>query len=226
MKSDCAHFRVALIGGDTVETPGPLTLVMTAFGKTAAESAILRSNARSGDDIWVSGTIGDAVLGLVVAQGGTIHGLDPADAAWLLDRYRLPQPRIDLGLALVGLVHSGMDISDGLVGDLGHLSAVSRLAAVVDVDAVPLSAAARRALCLQGAPGLGDLITGGDDYELLFTAPPEQQASIVAQSQACGVPVARIGHMSEGEGVRVVDAQGQAIMLAQTGYRHFTGGTR
>ncbi|HIJ63338.1 MAG TPA: thiamine-phosphate kinase, partial [Rhodospirillaceae bacterium] len=151
LKSDCEEFGIALMGGDTVATPGPLTLALTAFGDVPAGQALLRSNARSGHDIWVSGTIGDAALGL---RGLTGEG--PADPH-LIDRYRLPQPRIALGLALHGLAQAAMDVSDGLVGDLGHICRASGVGAVLRADLVPLSQPAA------AAQDLALVLTGGDD---------------------------------------------------------------
>jgi thiamine-monophosphate kinase len=218
LKADCETFGVGLIGGDTVATPGPLTLAMTALGQVATGSAILRSNARSGHDIWVSGTIGDAVLGLAVAKGDDPPGLDAAARSFLLGRYRLPEPRAGLGRALVGLAKAGMDISDGLIGDLAHMCRASDVGAVVEAGKVPLSGAARRC-----GSAIAALLTGGDDYELLFTAEPGDAASIAAKGGEFGVGVTRIGRITDEKGVKVVDESGKPVALGPLGYRHFAG---
>lgn len=221
LKADCAEYSIALIGGDTVATPGPLTLALTAIGEVAESAALLRSSARMGDDIWVSGTIGDAAFGLLVGLGKA-GKLDEKHRAWLLDRYRLPNPRTSLGHALVGLVHAAMDVSDGLVGDLGHICDASGVGAVLDAKDVPLSEAVRAAI----AAGLGKIdlaLTGGDDYELLFTAPPARASAIEALSGAHGLRLTRIGRIIDGRGVRIVGPDGGFLSLAGSGYRHFSG---
>lgn len=209
LKFDCESFSIALMGGDTVATPGPLTLSLTAIGDVAAGHALLRSNARLGDNIWVSGTIGDAALGL---KG--LIGKGPADA-YLIDRYRLPQPRIDLGRHLHGLARAAMDISDGLVADLGHICRASGVGAVVEAARVPLSAAAA------SMQDLTTVLTGGDDYELLFTAPPEATAPLNALSGALGLRLSAVGRIIAGDGVTVLGVDGRALALGAGGYRHF-----
>lgn len=221
LKADCAEFGIALIGGDTVATPGPLTLAVTALGRVAAGSALLRSNARSGDEIWVSGAIGDGAFGLAVAKGEAA-GLPGEAAAYLLDRYRRPQPRVQLGPALVGLAHAAMDVSDGLVGDCGHICRASGVGAVIELDRVPLSAAVLAAI----AGGIGDIgraVTGGDDYELLFTLPPSAVPAMPGLARRLDLRLTRIGRIIEGSGVTVVDASAQPVTLSGGGYRHFGG---
>jgi thiamine-monophosphate kinase len=221
LKEDCREFAVAVIGGDTVATSGPLTLSLTALGEVPHKHSLLRSNARSGDNIWVSGTLGDAALGLLVAKGEG-DGLAAEHASFLLDRYRLPQPRLALGHRLRGLAHAAMDISDGLIGDLGHICAASGLGAELEAAYLPLSGAARAAL---GAKiGSFELISaGGDDYELLFTAPSSAELELTALGASLGVPLSRIGVMREGHGVTLRDPSGADITPAARGYQHFTG---
>ncbi|MBC7952503.1 MAG: thiamine-phosphate kinase [Rhodospirillaceae bacterium] len=216
---DITEFGIALIGGDTVATPGPLTLSLTAMGKVAAGRAILRSGAQAGDMVWVSGTIGDGALGLRAARGQL--SLPPEHIAALADRYRLPRPRVSLGPCLVGLASAGMDVSDGLVQDLGHLCRASHLAAIIDAAAVPLSPAARAALDLDQSL-LATLLTGGDDYELLFAAPSSATAPLLELAERLGVPLTAIGRMEAGSGVTVHDASGRALSLGQGGWRHFS----
>lgn len=211
---DLSRFGMALAGGDTVSTPGPLTLSLTAFGQVGQGRAVLRSGARVGDDLWVSGTIGDAALGLLAATGRL-----PADP-FLEDRFRLPRPRVETGLRLVGVASAGMDVSDGLVQDLGHICRASGLAATIRAEAVPLSAPARSAV-ESNHTLLATVLTGGDDYELLFTAPPSQEAEIALIAAATGVALTRIGSMAAGQGVAVVDAAGRPLDFDQPGWRHF-----
>jgi len=218
LAEDLTRFAVALIGGDTVATPGPLTLSLTALGRVAAGRALLRSQAQLGDTIWVSGTIGDGFLGLAAARGA-LTGLDQADVATLADRYHLPRPRTTLGPALIGVAHAAMDVSDGLVQDLGHICRASAVAAVIEAERVPLSAAAQAT----NSP-LASLLTGGDDYELLFTAPFRAAAALTRIGEAAGVPLTAIGRIVAGEGVTVVDAAGQALAIGQGGWRHFAKG--
>jgi len=221
LKADCDQFGIALIGGDTVSTPGPLTLSLTALGDLPAEQALKRSNARSGDHIWVSGEVGDAAYGLLVAKG-LGQGLDPASARHLRDRYRIPQPRTALGPALIGLAHAAMDISDGLVGDLDHICTASGVGAVVEAALLPLSDALRSAMALGLGQGLETVLTGGDDYELLFTAAPRLDEAILALGRKLGLRLTRIGRIIDGLGVEVRDTAGQALALRRGGYNHFS----
>jgi len=215
---DQQEFGVVLAGGDSVATPGPTTLTLTAFGTVRRGAALRRSGARAGDTIYVSGTVGDGALGLKSARG-ELPDLSEDDRAWLVGRYRLPQPRLALGQALSGLASAALDVSDGLIGDLGHIAETSKVACVVEAERVPLSQAARAALT--GAPELREsALTGGDDYELLFTVPPEREAALAAASQRVGLPVTEIGVVAAGEGVRVLDAAGQPLHFARAGYVH------
>jgi thiamine-monophosphate kinase len=197
---DQAEFGITLLGGDSVSTPGPVTLTLTAFGRVALGGEVRRGGAHPGDLVFVSGTIGDGALGLDAAQGKLDSVLVPADVAFLADRYRLPRPRVGLGPRLSGLASAMMDVSDGLAGDLGHICTVSGVAGVIEA---------------------GRVLTGGDDYELLFTALPHRHAEILAASKAAGVPVTVIGRIEAGQGVRLLDAAGSEIALDGVGWRHF-----
>jgi thiamine-monophosphate kinase len=212
LADDNAAFQISLLGGDTVSTPGPLTLSLTAIGELPKGTALLRSGARSGDDMWVSGTLGDAALGLAVLQGA----LDVAEPlrSHLIERYRLPRPRLALGQALRGLAHAAIDISDGLLADLGHIVKTSAIGAEIRIDLLPLTAA--------DLPGAQDAaLSGGDDYELLFTAPPTQRNAIEQLAQDLDLPLARIGRMQTAPGIRVLDATGAEIHPGRTGWQHF-----
>jgi len=217
LKADAAEFGFALIGGDTVATPGPLTLSLTAIGELPESQALRRSTARSGDDIWVSGTIGDAAFGLLAALGRL-------DSPKLLDRYRLPRPRVTLGPRLLGLATAGMDISDGLLGDLGHICETSHLAAEIESEAVPLSPEVQAAIAMGAGQGLATALTGGDDYELLFTADPSRREEIRALGQSLDLRLSLIGRMiAGGPSVTVRDGRGHAVPIQQGGYKHFSG---
>ena len=211
LAEDQARFGVSLLGGDTTTTPGPISLSLTAVGLVAAGTAIRRRGARAGDGVWVTGTIGDGALGLAVAQGR----LEDA-TGHLLRRYRLPEPR--LGLALAGIASAGMDVSDGLVQDLGHLCRAGDLAAEIEVALVPLSPAARQA----GPEWLPQCLGGGDDYELLLAVPPDREAALLEQTRRAGMAVTRIGRfLREEPRVFVRSADGSEMRLPRGGWSHF-----
>jgi thiamine-monophosphate kinase len=219
LAEDQRRFGVDLLGGDSVATPGPAVLSLTAFGEVAAGAEIRRSGAQPGDLVWVSGTIGDAHLGLAVLRGGHA-GLAPDERAMLAARFQLPEPRTALGPRLAGIAHAMCDVSDGLVADLGHICDASLVAATVELAKVPLSAPAQR--IAHGKPGLAvRLATAGDDYELLFAAPPAATPQIEALAAELGLPVTRIGRIEPGTGVRVMGADGQSVAIEAAGYRHF-----
>ncbi len=215
----CRRIRVALLGGDSVATSGPAVLSLTALGEVAAGAEIRRSGAKPGDRIWVSGTIGDAFLGLQVLRGGH-PALAPADRAALTQRFQLPEPRTELGPRLAGIAHAMIDVSDGLIADLGHICNASQVGATVALPSLPLSPAARRAVATE--PDLPPrLAAAGDDYELLFTAPPEAGPAIGRLAAELGLAITVIGAIEEGAGVRLVGAGGHPIPVATSGYRHF-----
>ncbi len=216
LASDQAAFGVRLLGGDTTSTPGAMTLSLTVLGSVVPGRAVLRSGARAGDGVWVSGTIGDGALGL-----DALRGFAPDPDGFLAERYRRPEPRVGLGLGLFGVASAAMDVSDGLVADLGHLCRASGVGAAVEAERVPLSAAARAAVEAMGVrAGLERCLGGGDDYELLMAVPEAGEAALVAAAVACGVGVTRIGRFEAGEGVRVV-LGGEAMEVARAGWSHF-----
>lgn len=221
LAADQASFQVTLIGGDTVATPGPLTLTLCALGTVAEGRELRRSGARPGDTVYVSGTIGDAALGLAALRG-ELPGLAPELRQALGERYLRPQPRVSLGQRLSGLVHAAVDISDGLVADLGHICAASGTGATVEAPRVPLSPAGRAAVEAD-AERMTTVLAGGDDYELLFTAPPECADTLAGLSRELDLPLTAIGRIEEtkGGGVRVIDENGRRIELVENGYRHF-----
>ena len=211
MARDQAEFGLSLLGGDTTSTPGPVSLSLTIIGHVAPGCMVRRAGARPGDGVWVTGTIGDAALGLAALRGELA---DPG--GFLTDRYRLPQPRI--GLAIGGVASAGMDVSDGLVQDLGHLCRASGLAAEIEAARVPLSDAARVA----GPGWLARCLTGGDDYELLLAVPPERECALVAAAREAEVAVSQVGAFRDGSpGVLVRSADGAAMQLGSGGWSHF-----
>ena len=205
---------IELIGGDT--TAGPLNICITVFGHVPVGQALLRSGARVGDELWVSGALGDARLALEVFRGQVALGGD----AFVQVRAAMetPAPRVALGLALRGVASSAIDVSDGLVGDLRHVLARSGVGAVVMLDALPRSAvlAAQPATLQQLC-----LLAGGDDYELLFTAPAARRDDVMAASRATAVACTCIGHIVAGQDVRLLDAQGKAAATTLLGFDHF-----
>ena len=205
---------IELVGGDT--TAGPLNICITVIGQVAAGQALLRSGARAGDELWVSGCLGDARLALEVFRGRTAL---PGDAFASVRRaMEMPQPRVTLGLALRALASSAIDLSDGLVGDLGHVLQRSGVGAHVDVSALPRSAV----LAAQKASIQNEcLLSGGDDYELLFTAAPAQHAAVLAAGRQAGVALTHIGRIESAAGLRIVDGQGRLLPGPFHGFDHF-----
>ena len=206
--------RVDLVGGDT--TAGPLKLCITVYGQVPQGGALLRSGARPGDELWVSGTLGDARLALEVFRGST--ALPAADFEQVRQAMECPEPRVALGLALRGVASSAIDLSDGLVGDLGHVMKRSRVGAHVQLAAVPRSAVlAAQPAALQHQC----LLSGGDDYELLFTAAPSRRDAVLAAGRSAGVAVTCIGHIRAEAGLEVVDAQGRPLSALPGSFDHF-----
>jgi len=205
---------IELVGGDT--TAGPLNICITVFGQVPPGLALLRSGARAGDDLWVSGTLGDARLALEVFRGQVALAGDAFDS--VRRAMEMPQARWALGQALRGVASSAIDLSDGLLGDVQHVLKRSGVGATVDVDALPRSAV------LAGLPMALQhecLLAGGDDYELLFSAPPGAHEAVQAAGAADGVRVTRCGRIDSLAGLRVVDAQGRAVPTPWRGFDHF-----
>lgn len=214
---------VTLVGGDTVSTPGPMVLTLTAIGEVRSGMALPRGGAKAGDDVYVSGNIGDAALGLRVLRGELTPG-DKADGEYLIGRYRQPTARSALGTGLAGVASAAIDVSDGLVQDLGHIARESGVNIVINRDDIPLSHALTTALGEDQK--LWDLVfAGGDDYELAFTAPPEAAAEITGLANSTGTAVTRIGTVevpgADGPVVRVLDADQRIVPVGRQGYRHF-----
>jgi thiamine-monophosphate kinase len=219
LAEDQRCYGIDLLGGDSVGTPGPAVLSLTAIGEVATGREIRRSGARPGDLVWVSGTIGDAFLGLRVLRGGH-PDLALQQREYLAGRFRLPEPRTELGPRLCGTAHAMIDVSDGLLADLGHICETSGTAAVVEMARLPLSPAAR-AVVESSRDILPRLAAAGDDYELLFATPAGATEAIVALSALLQIPITEIGRIEAGAGVRLVDDDGRTIPVEATGYRHF-----
>lgn len=215
LRTDQERYGLVLLGGDTTHTTGPLTLSITLMGEAPRGTAVRRSGARDGDVVMVSGTVGDAFLGLAALQAGE------AAAGGLIERFQLPEPRLGLGLALRGIATAMADISDGLVADLGHICEAGGLGAEIDAAAAPLSREAHDRVAT-GQADLAALLTGGDDYELVFTVPPDRQSDALSAAAAAAVAVTSVGRMSSGRaGVVVTGPDGRPMAFDRPGYRHF-----
>jgi thiamine-monophosphate kinase len=221
LAADQDEFGISLMGGDTVGTPGPLSLSLTAIGTVPVGRAPRRSGAKPGDIILVSGSIGDGALGLKVLRHDFL-GLEESHRRFLANRYHLPQPRVDLGRALMesGKVHAMMDVSDGLVADLTHITDASKVAATLRAVTVPVSEAAA-AILADDMGWLPLILTGGDDYELLLTAAAADVPDLLRIAAELDTPLTAIGEIAAGDGVSVVDRDGAVLELASKGYRHF-----
>ena len=210
-----AEFNVSLIGGDT--TSGPLAMTVTIMGEVPAGAALRRNGAKAGNDIWVSGTLGDAALA-VAHRHGRIK-LDDADYNEAVMRLYEPTPRVNLGQALRGMATSAIDVSDGLIADITHICRLSEVGAKVDLDSLPVSEIGMKHI--SSPAGLAAVVAGGDDYELCFTAPPNARDSMQDLADMLGVPLTRIGTILAGEGVTLVGADGQPVKLDARGFDHF-----
>jgi thiamine-monophosphate kinase len=222
--SDAGLFGCPLLGGDTVSTPGPLMVSITAFGRVAEGRMVHRRGARPGDRAVVTGTIGDAALGLDVLKHGAVGAAladDAAARAALVGRYRVPQPRSALANAVRDHASAAMDVSDGLAGDLAKLCAASGVSAVIDAPSIPLSEPAA-ALLDRGATGIATIVSGGDDYEILCAIPEDGLEAFAQAARLAGVAVAPIGIFIAGSSAPTfLDADGKEIALARLSYSHF-----
>lgn len=206
---------IELVGGDT--TRGALTLSITVMGEVPPGQALRRDGAQAGDDIWVSGVLGSAALALAYRQGRLF--MEQIDAARVLPALYLPTPRVALGIALRGLAHSAIDISDGLLADLGHILERSGVGARLEFNALPTLPVVQS--YLHETVARECVLAGGDDYELCFTAPTEQRDAIHAAAASAAVAVTRIGQITAESGLSVIGADGQPLLYDKTGYDHF-----
>ncbi len=205
-----------LLGGDTVKTSGPLTLSITIIGEVSGGQMIKRSGAKVGDILYCTGTIGDAALGLLEHKKPRDSDID----AFLLNRYLEPQPRVEFGRSLTGIISAGMDISDGLLADMSHLIKASQCGTVIERHKIPLSTAAQQ--CLDRNPDLWqNILCGGDDYELLLTCRPDRQHALKSVAAQANTSITAIGAITEGESLDVRDENGVLLHYNNLGFRHF-----
>lgn len=209
------EYNVSLIGGDT--TRGPLTMTVTIMGEVPAGAALRRVGAKAGNDVWVSGNVGDAALAVAHRHGRLVLG--EADYYEAVMRLYEPTPRVALGQALRGLATAAIDISDGLLADLTHICRLSGVGATVDLNAVPVSAIGAKHIGSDA--GRNAILAGGDDYELCFTAHPNSRDSIEDLTDVLGIPITRIGQIKRGKGVSLLGSDGKPVKIDGRGYDHF-----
>ena len=219
LRADAVFYGCPLFGGDTDRTPGPITISIAMFGSVPEGAMVRRAGAKPGDRVFVTGTIGDAALGLTLRKGASWK-LNEAQREYLIARYLLPQPRIALAEALRAHASAAMDVSDGLAGDFAKLCRTSQVAADIVVAQVPLSDAAK-AVVTADAAMLETALTGGDDFEIVCTVSTAKAASFRAAAQAAKVVVTEIGEIKAGEGARFLAADGKLLMFKHTCFSHF-----
>jgi thiamine-monophosphate kinase len=210
------NYALSLLGGDTSATEGPLSITVTAFGFVTAGKMVRRSGAKMGDGVYVTGAIGDSGGGLAIFKREK-HTLDEAQRDYLISRYRVPHPPVGFGTALPGRASASVDISDGLIADLGHIAAASGVGITLDAQTIPRSPALR-AFWGDGIDAIVRAVTSGDDYQIAFTADPAREAEIMTAAK--DVTVTRIGRVTAGQGVEL-HHDGQTILVPKAGYRHF-----
>ena len=221
LRGDAVLFGCPLFGGDTDRTPGPVTVSIAMFGSVPEGTMVRRAGAKAGDRVFVTGTIGDAALGVALRGGkAKTWKLNDAQRQHLMSRYLLPQPRNVLAEAIRIHASAAMDISDGLVGDFGKLCRASGVAAEINVAGVPVSDAAKTVIVADPAT-LELVLTGGDDYEVICTVPNKKVDSFRAAAKAAGVPVTELGEIKAGGGVRFIDATGKPMVFKRTSFSHF-----
>ena len=219
LRADQKSFGIALLGGDTVATPGPTSFSMTLLGWTPKGRTVGRAGARAGDLVFVTGAIGDGWLGLEAVQGRL--SLDAERVAALSDHYRTPTPRIEFALPIRDLASAAIDVSDGLIADLGHMADASRVCIQIDLEAVPLSAAGQAWFegRVDEQAALEKLVTGGDDYEVAFSAPARDEAALRREAERRHLRLTRIGRVTAGQGL-VARFGGQPVSFDRAGFTH------
>jgi len=216
---DQAAFGIHLSGGDTTSTKGPLSIVVTAFGTVPSGQALKRSSARAGDDIWVSGTIGDALVGLKKIKENQPLTVDlSSDPS--VQRYWLPNPKVKIARQLRGIATSAIDVSDGLVADLNHVCAASNVGAQLNSTDIPLTSVVKDFLDSKEL-SIEEIMTGGDDYELLFTVTPEQESCILELARADNINVTKIGTITAKQDLEILGTNGQPLEINRKGFKHF-----
>ncbi|HTK80486.1 MAG TPA: thiamine-phosphate kinase [Rhizomicrobium sp.] len=220
LKEDQNEFAISLLGGDTNSTAGPLTIAITAFGLVPNGTVLRRSGAKPGDLVYVSGMVGAAGGGLACLKAPqSFASLSLVDRGSLINRYRLPEPRLSLGQALHGIATSAIDVSDGLLADLGHIAEASGARIVIEGGRIPVPRPLRTIWGDDDA--LVRAATTGDDYEIAFTAPSSMRTEIAKASTQSGVPVTEIGHVEAGAGLVLLGEQGREISVPEKGFSHF-----
>jgi len=217
LHEDQAEFGISLLGGDTTATPGPISIAISAFGHLPKGTMLRRSKAKPGDIVFVTGTVGDAAGGLAILKGEGAN-LAPEHRDHLVGRYRVPQPRVDIGPRLRDIASASIDVSDGLLADLGHIAERSGVRITVDAGRIPTSTALR---ALFGAETAQRAAVAGDDYEIAFTAPIEGRAAIRDLAAATSIAITEIGRVEAGEGVALLGSDGKEIHLPRKGFTHF-----
>ncbi|WP_085902245.1 thiamine-phosphate kinase [Kiloniella majae] len=222
LAADQEIFGCHLIGGDTVSTPGPLTIALTCFGSVPRNKCLYRTTGIEGDDIWVSGTIGDSAAGLKLLKK-EIKAESSNDEAFLIDRYRIPHPRTSLGIALLerDICQTALDVSDGLLADINHVAEGSNLQARIFSSNIPFSKAFRDTFQTAPDEGIQLAATGGDDYEILFTAHPKKIHQIIELSEELSIPITRIGTLTQGKNTLLLDKNNKEIPVIKSGWKHF-----
>ena len=219
LHQDQNHFGLALLGGDTIRVEGPSVFSLTAIGEVPTGKMVRRSGAQPGDGLYVTGTIGDAALGLKVALSEGF-GLTEEAKATLLARYRVPNPPAGFGTQLSKFASSALDVSDGLLGDLQHLCDASGVQGVIERDIIPLSVEVTQLVC--DRPELwANVLAGGDDYQILFTVEPERVELLTSVSAETNTSVTRIGRIIDGQGVCLFGSNGERVEIAESGFSHF-----
>ncbi len=219
LRSDSVLYACPLFGGDTDRTPGPITISIAMFGSVPEGTMVRRAGARAGDRVFVSGTIGNASLGLAVRKGKDWK-LSEAQRQHLVARYLLPQPRNALAEAVRTHASASMDVSDGLAGDFAKLCRASRVGAIIEVERIPLSEACKAVLAAD--PTMREIaLSGGDDYEIVCTVPAAKAQSFRAAAQAVNVPVTEIGEIAAGEGARFLGSDGEPLTFQRAAFSHF-----
>ena len=214
LRADQRKYGIALIGGDLSSTRGPLAVSITALGKVSKGAAILRSGAKPGDLIFVTGTLGDSRAGLAALKNRKKR------RAKLIERYRVPEPRIAYGRALRGIASAAIDVSDGLLADLGHIAEVSKVHVAIEAARLPMSSALRD-VWGTGQAALVRAATAGDDYEIAFAARPSQRTRVLAASKRTRTRVSEIGIVTRGRGVSLIGSDGRPLRVTKTGWQHF-----
>jgi len=219
LRGDAVLFGCPLFGGDTDRTPGPITVSIAMFGSVPEGTMVRRAGAKPGDRVFVSGTVGDAALGLALRKGAAWK-LSDAQRQHLMSRYLVPQPRNAIAEAVRSHASAAMDVSDGLAGDFAKLCRASKVAAEIEVARLPLSDAAKAVLAAE-AGAIETVLTGGDDYEIVCTVRPPKADSFRAAAKAANVVVTEIGQIAAGEGLRFIGTDGKALPFRRAAFSHF-----